>query len=256
MSQPVRLERVRKSYSAARPLFGGLDLDVQAGEVVALLGASGGGKSTLVRLIAGLEEPESGVVRVGERRVNGPVDRVGLMFQEPRLLPWLDVAANVTFGLSDALRGTAEGELRVNELLSAVGLPEARSLLPHQLSGGMAQRVALARALARAPEVLLLDEPFGAVDALTRTGLQNLLLEVATRARTTVLLVTHDVEEALRVAGRMLVLGGRPARVVLDAVVPGEAPRPPDGPGLGELRRQALAALGPDLETVPGGLGV
>src|SRR5262249_35942626 len=152
--------------------------------------------------------------------------------------------------------GTAEGDRRVRELLSAVGLREAGSLLPHQLSGGMAQRVALARALARAPEVLLLDEPFGAVDALTRTGLQNLLLEVAARARTTVLLVTHDVEEALRVAGRLVGLGGRPARVMLDAVVPGTAPRLPDRAGLGHVRHLALAALALEMDTVLPGFGV
>ena len=256
MSAPVRLERVRKAFSAARPLFTGLDLEVQAGEVVAVLGTSGCGKSTLVRLVAGLERPDAGVVRVGDRLVNGPLEQVGLMFQEPRLLPWLDASANVAFGLRDGTRGTAERDLRVRELLSAVGLRDAGALLPHQLSGGMAQRVALARALARAPEVLLLDEPFGAVDALTRTGLQNLLLEIAARARTTVLLVTHDVEEALRVAGRLIVLGGRPARLTLDAVVPGTAPRLPDQAGLAQVRHRALAALAPDLETAPAGFGV
>ena len=158
--------------------------------------------------------------------------------------------------MTDEVRGTAEGDRRVRELLSAVGLREAGSLLPYQLSGGMAQRVALARALARAPEVLLLDEPFGAVDALTRTGLQNLLIEVAARARTTVLLVTHDLEEALRIAGRLVVLGGRPARVMLDAVVPGAAPRLPDQAGLGQIRHRALTALAPELDTAPAGLGV
>jgi sulfonate transport system ATP-binding protein len=248
MSQAVRLEQVRKAFTTARPLFCGVDLEVHAGEVVAVLGASGCGKSTLVRLVAGLERPDAGVVRVGDRPVSGPLEQVGLMFQEPRLLPWLDTSANVAFGLRDGLRGTVEGDLRVRELLSAVGLRDAAALLPHQLSGGMAQRVALARALARAPEVLLLDEPFGAVDALTRTGLQNLLLEVAVRARTTVLLVTHDVEEALRVAGRLVVLGGRPARLTLDAVVPGTAPRPPDQAGLAQVRHRALAALAPDLD--------
>ena len=254
--QAVRLERVRKAFTAARPLFSGVDLEVQAGEVVAVLGASGCGKSTLIRLVAGLERPDAGVVRVGNRSVNGPLEQVGLMFQEPRLLPWLDTAANVAFGLRDGLRGTVAGDLRVRELLSAVGLRDAGALLPHQLSGGMAQRVALARALARAPEVLLLDEPFGAVDALTRTGLQNLLLDVAARARTTVLLVTHDVEEALRVAGRLVVLGGRPARLTLDAVLPGTAPRLPDQAGLAQVRQRALAALAPDLETTPAGFGL
>ena len=170
MSQPVRLERVRKTYAAAPPVFADLDLEVGAGEVVALLGASGCGKSTLVRLVAGLEQVNGGVVRVGDRRVNGPLRQVGLMFQEPRLLPWLDAAANVAFGLDAAAQRTPEGRRRTLQLLAAVGLPESGDLLPHQLSGGMAQRVALARALARAPEVLLLDEPFSAVDALTRSG--------------------------------------------------------------------------------------
>jgi sulfonate transport system ATP-binding protein len=256
VSARVSLERVRKAFTAARPLFCGLDLEVQAGEVVAVLGASGCGKSTLVRLIAGLERPDAGAVRVGDRSVNAPLEQVGLMFQEPRLLPWLDAAANVAFGLRDGLRSTVERSRRVRELLSAVGLPDAGSLLPHQLSGGMAQRVALARALARAPEVLLLDEPFGAVDALTRTGLQNLLLEVAARTRTTVLLVTHDVEEALRVAGRLVVLGGRPARLTLDAVVPGTTPRPPDRAGLAQVRHRALAALALDLDTAAAGFGL
>ncbi len=142
MSQPVRLERVRKTYATAPPVFADLDLEVGAGEVVALLGASGCGKSTLVRLVAGLEQVNGGVVRVGDRRVNGPLRQVGLMFQEPRLLPWLDAAANVAFGLDAAAQRTSGGRRRTLELLAAVGLPEAGDLLPHQLSGGMAQRVA------------------------------------------------------------------------------------------------------------------
>jgi len=244
MSLGVRLERVCKTYRGGRPLFSGLDLEVSPGETVALLGASGCGKSTLVRLVAGLERADGGEVRVGGTAVSRPLREVGMMFQEPRLLPWLDAAANVAFGLDDVLQRSEEGDRRVSALLAAVGLREAGGLLPHALSGGMAQRVALARALARAPEVLLLDEPFGAVDALARASLQDLLLEVTARNRTTVLLVTHDVEEALRVAGRLVVVGDRPARVLLDARIPGGSPRTPDRAGLGELRVRALAALG------------
>ena len=255
MSVRVRLERVRKAYPGGGPLFTGMDLEVAPGEVVALLGTSGCGKSTLVRLVAGLERPDAGEVRVGDTVVTWPLREVGLMFQEPRLLPWLDASANVAFGLDEGLQRSQDGERRVRELLAAVGLPEAGPLLPHQLSGGMAQRVALARALARAPEVLLLDEPFGAVDALTRAGLQELLLDVTARTRTTVLLVTHDVEEALRVTGRMVVLGDRPARVLLDARIPGSPPRTPDQAGLGELRVRALSALGVSRPSAIAGIG-
>lgn len=244
MSLPVQLRGIRRAHSGAPPVFAGLDLEVEASDVVALLGPSGCGKSTLVRVVAGLEPTDGGEVRIGTASVRGPASTTGLMFQEPRLLPWLDVAANVAFGLRDEERRRPDFRQRVGELLSAVGLDGSGAQLPRELSGGMAQRVALARALARNPEVLLLDEPFGAVDALTRASLQSLLLALQRSTRATVLLVTHDVEEALRVARRVVVLGGRPARVVLDRRLPGVPPRLPDAPGVAEMRLALLGALG------------
>jgi ABC-type nitrate/sulfonate/bicarbonate transport system ATPase subunit len=253
VSLPVQLRGIRRVHPGAPPVFAGLDLDVEASDVVALLGPSGCGKSTLVRLVAGLEPPDGGEVRIGTAAVRGPASTAGLMFQEPRLLPWLDVAANVAFGLRDDERKRPDSRRRVGELLSAVGLDGSGGQLPRELSGGMAQRVALARALARSPEVLLLDEPFGAVDALTRAVLQSLLLALQSSTRATVLLVTHDVEEALRVARRTVVLGGRPARVVLDLRLPGAPPRPPDASGLAQIRLALLGALGQGERSGPAG---
>ena len=205
----------------------GIDLAIERGQVVALIGPNGSGKSTLLRVVAGLLVPDRGSVSIDGQAVTGPSPRVGLVFQEPRLLPWLDAWANVAFGLSDGVRGTADGDRRVRELLSAVGLPEAGSLLPHQLSGGMAQRVALARALARAPEVLLLDEPFGALDAQTRSAMQDLLLHVLESEGKTVLLITHSVDEAIYLSSRIVVVTARPARVRKIIEVPFGYPRTP-----------------------------
>jgi len=230
----------------AQSVLRDVDLRLRPGERLGLIGPSGAGKSSLLRLAAGLARPSAGVLRNDFRHAV-------LMFQEPRLLPWLDVAANVAFGLRDDERKRPDSRRRVGELLSAVGLDGSGGQLPRELSGGMAQRVALARALARSPEVLLLDEPFGAVDALTRAVLQSLLLALQSSTRATVLLVTHDVEEALRVARRTVVLGGRPARVVLDLRLPGAPPRPPDASGLAQIRLALLGALGQGERSGPAG---
>jgi NitT/TauT family transport system ATP-binding protein len=202
----------------------GIDLHVPAGQVAAIVGPSGSGKSTLLRLIAGLLPPDEGAVQVGERVVDGPDSRVGLVFQEPRLLPWRSALDNVSYPLELAGRPRAEREARAQQLMSLVGLSGFEDALPAQLSGGMKQRVALARALTLEPRVLLLDEPFGALDALTRDRLDAELLGLWERLGATIVIVTHSIPEAVFLADRVLVLSARPGHVVAD--VPVDLPRP------------------------------
>jgi len=202
----------------------GIGLTVEPGELVALIGPNGSGKSTLLRVLAGLLPPDRGSVSIDGRRVDGPDPRVGLVFQEPRLLPWRTTAANVEYPLELAGMGRPERRARVATLLETVGLEEAGTQIPSQLSGGMRQRAALARTLALEPEVLLLDEPFSALDELTRERLNLELLAITARTPTTVLLVTHSVQEAIFLADRVVVLSARPGRVVAD--LPVTLPRP------------------------------
>jgi sulfonate transport system ATP-binding protein len=222
---------------------------VRPGEVVAILGASGCGKSTLLRIAGGLDRPTTGDVRLDGTPVVPFDPRCAIAFQEPRLLPWRTVAANVELGLPAGLSRT-DGGFRVAELLELVGLTRFASHRPGEVSGGMAQRTALARALARNPGLLLLDEPFASLDALTRMRMQDLLLRVLEAAPTTVLLVTHDVDEALQLAERVLVLGPEPGRdgstIREVRVVPGVKPRDRGSAELAELRAELLAALGID----------
>jgi sulfonate transport system ATP-binding protein len=185
----------------------GLTLAVERGEIVAVLGPSGCGKSTLLRAIAGLD-----VHPLGTIAVEGDV---GYVFQEPRLFPWLTVEKNVRFAAR-----TPEERERVGAVLELTGLQAARETLPKALSGGMAQRAALARALVRKPSVLLLDEPLAALDALRRMQLQEALAEIIAAVSATAILVTHDIEEALYLADRIVVLGGSPSRVVLEITIP------------------------------------
>ena len=242
MAEPVSVARVGKSFGAgqtALPVLHDLGLEVGSGEIVAVLGPSGCGKSTLLRLIAGLERPTAGEVRLGERLVTAVDPRCAVVFQEPRLLPWRTVAANVALG---ARRGT--GGASPEELLDLVCLTGFGGVYPHQLSGGMAQRAALARALVGRPEVLLLDEPFASLDALTRMRMQDLLLDACTRLRPTVVLVTHDVDEALYLADRIVILGRRPAAVEATIAVPLARPRDRGDAALAPLRATILAHFG------------
>jgi sulfonate transport system ATP-binding protein len=225
----IRLRRLSKSYAGAAQqgsltALEDVDLEVAPGELLALVGASGCGKSTLLRLIAGLEREHLGSVEVDGAPVDGPGPGRGVVFQEHRLLPWLTVEENVAFAVPHL---TPEARRRtVAEHLELVGLTAFARALPAQLSGGMAQRVAIARALAPRPGVLLLDEPFGALDAFTRMQLQEELLRIWQVEHTTMVLVTHDIDEALFLGQRVVVLSSRPGTV--RRVLPVELPRPRD----------------------------
>jgi NitT/TauT family transport system ATP-binding protein len=199
-------------------------LRVEEGEFVALLGPSGCGKSTFLAIVAGLEEPTSGEVYLDGRRLLEPGMDRGVVFQSYTLFPWLSVLENVKFPLRRMPMGLQEREHLARRYLDLVGLSEFLHAYPHQLSGGMQQRVALARALVYRPTLLLMDEPFGALDAMTRASMQELLLEVWERERTTVLFVTHDIEEAIFLSDRVVVMAGRPGRVLEEVVV--NLPRP------------------------------
>ncbi|KAA2211985.1 ABC transporter ATP-binding protein [Teichococcus oryzae] len=228
------------------PVLDRVSLDVQPGEFVALLGPSGCGKSTLLRLLAGLDRPSGGTVLGDGVPITAPDPSRVLVFQDPTLYPWRTVRANVSLGLE------AQGLLRrqshrVQQAIDLVGLTGFESAYPHQLSGGMAQRVALARALVNDPRLLLLDEPLGKLDSLTRLSMQAELVRLWQRSGLTALLVTHDVEEALLLAQRVIVFSPRPARITAELVVDRPYPRHRDDPHLVSLRREALGLLG--LET-------
>lgn len=220
-----------------------VSLAIEPGEFVALLGPSGCGKSTLLRLAAGLETPTAGKVLEDGRPITAPnPDRI-LVFQDPTLFPWRTVRANVATGL-EARGIIREREHRIGEVLRLVKLEGFADFYPHQLSGGMAQRAALARALVNDPKLLLLDEPFGKLDSLTRLRMQNELLDLWKSAGFTALLVTHDVEEALLLADRVVVLSDRPASIVAEVRVGQPHPRRRDDADLVALRRSLLEKLG------------
>jgi sulfonate transport system ATP-binding protein len=249
---PVSLNGVGRAFpgpadEADRIVLRDVDLRIAPGEIVALLGPSGCGKSTLLRQISGLDRPTAGSLTINGVRVAHADQRCAVAFQEPRLLPWRSVARNIELGLP---RGTerATGRARVAELLELVQLTHATTLKPRQISGGMAQRVSLARALARGPGVLLLDEPFGALDALTRLTMQDLLVDIHRAEPATIVLVTHDVDEALALADRIVLLGtrfDRPGATISRVIeVPGARPRDRASTVLARLRAQLLEALG------------
>ena len=216
-------------------------LTTAPGEIVALVGGSGCGKTTLLRVVAGLETPSRGSASVGDEIISGPHEAIGMVFQEPRLLPWLSVADNIGFGL-DALDKT-ERARRIDEALLRVGLAGYGERWPRELSGGQAQRVAIVRALVTRPKVLLMDEPFSALDALTRASLHDHLLGLWENDRPTLLLVTHDVEEAIVLADRAIVMQPKPGRIFAD--IPINLPRPRDrlSEAFTAAKRDIMAAL-------------
>lgn len=202
-----------------------VSLDVNPREFVALVGGSGVGKSTLLRVIAGLLDPQAGSVDINGTRKKGERIRA-LVFQDGRLLPWRTVRGNLSFGLEGLNLSKEEAEKRIDDLLALTQLQDFADRWPHQLSGGQVQRVGIARALAVKPSVLLMDEPFSAVDALTRKALQNELIRIWQQTETAVVFITHDIEEALFLADRVIVLGGKPAGILSETIV--DVPRPRD----------------------------
>ncbi|WP_193309092.1 ABC transporter ATP-binding protein [Halorubrum halophilum] len=246
----VVLDGVGKTYDDGGTPVRALDdvsFSVADGEFVCLVGPSGCGKTTLFRIIAGLTQATDGAVRVAGTPVTDPTTDMGVVFQEYHLFPWLTVAENVAFGLERTDRSEAERERRVDEMLDLVGLTEFRDSYPKSLSGGMKQRVAIARSLAVDPELLVMDEPFGAVDAQTREMLQRELLDVWGSTGKTVLFVTHDVAEAVTLADRIVVMAAEPGRV--DSVVDVDVPRPRErgDPAFGDhvARVRELIGAGP-----------
>lgn len=219
-----------------KTVLDGIDLDVPAGQFLAIIGKSGCGKSTLLRLLTGLDQPTSGTIT---HDADGPSD-IRVMFQEPRLLPWARVAQNVAIGLTGIAKG-AEAESRAAGILAEVGLADRAGDWPSVLSGGQKQRVALARALVGHPRILALDEPLGALDALTRIEMQDLLGRIWGKQRFTAILVTHDVAEAVQLADRVVVLDA--GRIALDLAIPLSRPRRRGGAEIARLEQRILRQL-------------
>ena len=237
----LALEGVSKQFLNKFVALEDINLTVEAGEIVSLVGTSGCGKSTLLRLIAGLEMPTLGQILIEHQPIASPHPKVGIIFQEPRLMPWLSVRENVQFGLEGVSQ--AAKERLTNAILERVGLMQFSQAQPRQLSGGMAQRVAIARAWVTKPSILLLDEPFSALDAFIRMQLQDHLLKIWQYDRPTLILVTHDIEEALVLSDRVIVLRGHPGHVHQELVLNLPRPRKRTDLRFQQWKEQLLKAL-------------
>lgn len=245
----LALDRVGKTYPGGVRALDGVSMHVQPGEIVVVVGGSGCGKSTLLRLVCGLDQPTHGTVALDGLTIAAPHEKIGIVFQEPRLLPWLTVADNVGFGLADRTR--AERDKRVAAALSRVGLSDKARAWPRELSGGQAQRVAIARALVVRPEVLLLDEPFSALDAFTRADLQDHLLDLWADLKPTLLVVTHDVDEAIVLGDRVIVMRPLPGRLYEEIETDLPRPRDRQSAAFDFAKRRILAALDRSLDRSP-----
>lgn len=252
IDEPAILNATDVSISYQRPgkapktVLQNFSLRLMPGEVIALLGPSGVGKSSLLRILAGLQKSEQGSVSLKGQPLNGPHPRSSFVFQDPCLLPWLNLEENVAFGLNFKHQpdiSHAERQGRVNAAIDEVDLHGSNGLYPSELSGGMAQRVSLARSLARQPEILLLDEPFSALDEVTRGDMQVLLQSITARHGTSAVLVTHDIDEALILADRIILMGGSPGRIIDEWTLTMTHPRDPLSAELSQMRLQILKLL-------------
>jgi sulfonate transport system ATP-binding protein len=244
------LDAIGKTYPNGVHALERFSAAINLGEIVAVIGGSGCGKSTLLRAIAGLDLATSGTVILDEIAISAPHAKIGVIFQEPRLLPWLSVAQNIGFGLSELPADVCRE--KVARALTRVGLADKANAWPRELSGGQAQRVAIARALVPQPEVLLLDEPFSALDAFTRRDLQDHLLDLWADTRPTLVLVTHDVDEAVVLADRVFVMRPRPGRLFAEIRINLGRPRDRNSPLFDGFKRHVLNALDRSLDlTMP-----
>jgi len=240
------IENLNKTYKAENgdvQALENVNLTIKPGEFVTFVGASGCGKSTLLRLIAGLEIDFSGDIKLGENRIKGPSINRGMVFQEARLFPWLTAEENIAFGLVNEKLSPQEKKKIVDEHIELVSLSGFAKSYPHQLSGGMQQRVSIARALVNYPKILLLDEPFGALDALTRLQMQQEFLRIWETEKTTVLLVTHDVDEAIYLADRVVVLSSRPGTISKIINVNVSRPRDRSSEAFSEIKREIYKVI-------------
>ena len=243
----LKLEGVSKSFAKVENdevthALNNVNITMESGEFISLVGPSGCGKSTILRLVAGLIPPTTGKVTVNDKEVEGPAPDRGMVFQKPTLFPWLTVEKNIAFSLQ--MQGKLKGnEEKVERMLKTIGLESFRNDYPAQLSGGMAQRVALVRSLINEPEILLLDEPLGALDAFTRMNMQDEILSIWREKKQLALMVTHDVDEAIYMGTRVIVMEANPGRIVADIKIDEDYPRDRTSPKFIEYHNEILNKL-------------
>jgi sulfonate transport system ATP-binding protein len=237
----LSIRDLSKIYPNGVHALSNLNLDIASGEILAIVGGSGCGKSTLLRLIAGLDLPTEGKIKVDGEKVTAPHPAIGMIFQEPRLLPWLTVEKNIGFGIDQLPK--AEQDMRIAQALSLIGLEGYGKRLPKELSGGQAQRVAIARALVARPKVLLLDEPFSALDPITRHELHNQMIDLWKAYKPTLVMVTHDAEEAVYLADRVIVMAPTPGRISDEILIVSGRPRDKLDDSFAMGRRRVISAL-------------
>lgn len=239
----IKIEHVNKKFDIQKTsveVLKDIELDIRKGEFISIVGASGCGKSTLIRMIAGLEEPSSGSITIDGSKVIGPSVKTGIIFQEARLFPWQTVEKNIEFGIHAKL-SKKEKRQKAENMVNLIGLNGFEQAIPKQLSGGMQQRVNIARALINEPDVLLLDEPFGALDALMRINMQNEILKIWEQNKTTMVLITHDIDEAIFLSDRIIILSEKPGVISQIIDVPMSKPRDRSSIDFMTIRRKIYA---------------